>query len=101
MTKIFGDEARKLKQGQRLVVFKYTVEGRDCAELVPEDYVCSGCGGILKEISLGHDDYDLICPRPECSNWAGIIDRQFEWRRYSEGKIDRETYEKNIALSNQ
>lgn len=49
--RVFGIDATKLEQGEKLVVFKYSVEGRDCAELVPESYVCSGCNDILKEVS--------------------------------------------------
>lgn len=97
--RVFGIDATKLEQGEKLVVFKYSVEGRDCAELVPEYYVCSGCNDILKEVSLGHDDYDLVCPRPECSEWCGIVDTIYEWNRYSKGEISKEVYEAHIALS--
>ncbi len=67
--KVFGDEAKKIDEGDEFKAVKYSVEGHNVVEFVPLEAFCNECGKFLKRIDIGHDDYDYECPKCEgCFN---------------------------------
>lgn len=68
--KVFGEKAKRIEEGQLFRAVRYSVEGRDCIELVPNEYFCTACGVFLKKIDLGHDDEDLVCGNKECKKFG-------------------------------
>ena len=63
--KVFGDEAKKIDEGDEFRAVKYSIEGHDVVEFVPLEDFCKDCGDYLKRIDIGHDDYDYICEKCE------------------------------------
>lgn len=65
--KVFGLDAKALETGEQFKVVKYTIEGREVAEFIPIEAFCEKCGEFLKEVYIGHDDYDYVCANDKCS----------------------------------
>lgn len=68
--KVFGTDAIEIDEKEHFIAFHYSVEGRDCVELIPARLCCDKCDEICKVIDLGHDDIDLVCVNEKCSECA-------------------------------
>jgi hypothetical protein len=65
--KVYGNEAKKFEKGEVFKTVKYSVEGRDVVEFIPIEEFCEKCGEFLKQVYIGHDDYDYVCANEKCS----------------------------------
>ena len=66
--KIFGKDASNIEHKEHFIAFHYSVEGRDCVELVQASKCCSTCEELYKEVDLGHDDSDYVCVNKKCKD---------------------------------